>query len=152
MTPKWFYLKVKDIAHLFGPTAILGVCIPAFGNAKVKITKSWGTAEGLKNYLRNNRKIVPKEYKSVKDFENGVKNGKVKTGAVVIQCYKKKSKNNAAGEGHHAVMIGNIYKNSGKAYFYAHTNSRGARSRKGNDECVSRLIDQKYKILVLNIK
>jgi len=146
-TINWFYFRLKDIPawalSLVGVGISLVMNLTATGNVKIKVTKSWGTADGLCTYLKNNRNITPTQYTDRGSFEKAVKDGKVKNGAVAFQVYK------VNGVVHHAVMIGRIDKANGKAYYYAHTNPRNAKDNSSNVSV--NLIDNIYKIYVFNI-
>jgi len=152
-TINWFYLRVEDIPILWNIYLLpIDIILVTIGNQKIKITDSWGTADGLKNYLKNNREITPMEFTDQSSFNNAVEKGIVKLGAVVIMSYRyncfDEGKQRFAGEGKHAVMIGRIDKKNGAAYYYAHDNSKNAMNNNSN---VDNLITSKYIIYVFNI-
>jgi hypothetical protein len=118
MTPNWHYLTLHNYYYY------LFACEPF---TKIKISHSWGNADGLKEYLKDNRKLSYKEYTNINDFRKAIKEGYVKVGDVIIGC-------NSSWGGEHAIMIGRTKieispintTGTAYAYYYAHTGFRDA--------------------------
>ena len=113
---------MKDIPWAWG-AAVTSIPIAKMaGNIKIKVTKSWGTAKGLSNYLKNNRKIKQLRFTTKDSFTKAVKAGTIKLGAVVIGFDNTPV--------WHAGIIGKI--SNGNAYYFAHSENRNAMSNGSN--------------------